>query len=339
MEKWTWGDPIPLSPEPQSEARGDLVRRYEAILLGLFATIVVVVTGIYALRQSRHEPRLARLQVALTDLANGEVGISLGDRGRDTIARIAAMIERTSRVMARDRRRLAAMKNLSAWQEAARRHAHEMSTPLTAARLELTKIEDLLEKNPPEGSPEVREAVGSVLHELDRLHHFTREFTSFARIPPPRLIPTDLRELALRFVQKYESAWENLEISLEDAGNEEPRPVAADTEMLRQVLVNLCENSSRAAGTRRVCVALRTAAVNGEVLLEVDDDGPGISDEVRDRLFEPYSTTRSVGEGMGLGLAICRKILLDHSGDLRLARSSSAGTCFRLVLPSRTIAG
>jgi C4-dicarboxylate-specific signal transduction histidine kinase len=70
------------------------------------------------------------------------------------------------------------------------------------------------------------------------------------------------------------------------------------------------------------------------VALEVADDGPGIPAAVLPRLFEPYATTRRVGEGMGLGLAISRKILLDHGGDLELARTSAAGSVFRLLLPS-----
>jgi len=65
----------------------------------------------------------------------------------------------------------------------------------------------------------------------------------------------------------------------------------------------------------------------------VADDGPGIPEEVRPRVFEPYVTTRQPGEGMGLGLAIAKKILLDHGGDLEVLASSAAGVTFRLSLP------
>ena len=68
-------------------------------------------------------------------------------------------------------------------------------------------------------------------------------------------------------------------------------------------------------------------------VLDVADDGPGVDEAVRGRLFEPYTTSRGIGEGMGLGLAISKKILLDHGGDLELVASSAAGTTFRLTLP------
>ncbi len=103
--------------------------------------------------------------------------------------------------------------------------------------------------------------------------------------------------------------------------------------MIRQVLANLCDNSSKALGERRGLVRFTVEARGPEARLLVSDDGPGIPPTVRERLFEPYTTTREVGEGMGLGLAISLKILLDHGGDLELLGSSARGTTFALSLP------
>ena len=86
-------------------------------------------------------------------------------------------------------------------------------------------------------------------------------------------------------------------------------------------------------------VTLSAGRDAGRAVIEVADDGPGVPPELRRRLFEPYVTTRPAGEGMGLGLAISRKILLDHGGDLELARSSAAGAAFRLLLPLAKDAG
>ena len=113
--------------------------------------------------------------------------------------------------------------------------------------------------------------------------------------------------------------------------------VSVDRDLIRRVLANLCSNSALAVGERGV-VTFRIRSDgddNGAVHLDVHDDGHGIDPSIRARLFEPYVTTRRVGEGMGLGLAISRKILLDHGGDLELLGSSpSFGTTFRLTLPA-----
>jgi len=102
-----------------------------------------------------------------------------------------------------------------------------------------------------------------------------------------------------------------------------------DRELLRQTLVNLCDNSAHAQART---VTFQVSRNGSGIYVDVGDDGPGIAPEIRGRVFEPYVTTRKVGEGMGLGLAISKKILLDHGGDLELVETSEAGTKFRITL-------
>ncbi|PYQ64802.1 MAG: hypothetical protein DMF53_06815 [Acidobacteria bacterium] len=311
--------------------RTGIRRRWEMILLAAVLAVLAVAGGLHLLRQGRLDARLERLRLALIALSDGQEDLEIGDRRRDVIGRIAGMIEDTSRAMARDRKRLSYLKNLSGWQETARRHAHEIRTPLTAARLELTRLERLLD------SEEPRQVARSVGEELERLGRFTQQFTSFARLPQPRPQVHDLGRVVEEFVTTFAAAWPDLDLRFETP--DQPLPAALDRDMLRQVLVNLCDNSSlaiRAAGEERGTVTLRAGeAGSGSVYLDVADDGPGIAPEIRSRVFEPYATTRRVGEGMGLGLAICKKILLDHGGDLELRSSSGAGTTFRLTFPRR----
>jgi nitrogen fixation/metabolism regulation signal transduction histidine kinase len=308
--------------------RERLVGRYEMFLLALLALSVALATGYLAVRHSAYRPRLTRVQEALGELAAGQTPVAIGDRRKDMLGRISRMIEETSREIARDRRRLRALRNLSHWQEAARRHAHEMRTPLSGARLTLDRLRGLGE----EGREEAFDALG---FELERLGRFTEEFASFARLRPPELKRENLGRLIHDFVETYAEAWQNLK--LEPGGNGEVE-VAIDRDMMRQVLANLCDNSSRALGDENGTVEMTVRRKAAEVHVELADDGPGIPEAVRDRLFEPYTTTRSVGEGMGLGLAISRKILLDHGGDLELLDSTSEGTTFRLTLPVQSTA-
>jgi two-component system nitrogen regulation sensor histidine kinase NtrY len=170
--------------------------------------------------------------------------------------------------------------------------------------------------------------------ELERLGKFTQQFTSFARLPQPRPAVHDLGQVVEEFVGTFGAAWPNLALRFEPP--EKPLPACLDRDMLRQVLVNLCDNSSlavRSSGEEGGTVTLSPGEAGGHVVLDVTDDGPGIPSEIRGRVFEPYVTTRQVGEGMGLGLAICKKILLDHDGDLEIRATSGAGTTFRLTFP------
>ncbi len=313
-----------------SHSRDALVKRYETILLVAFAVIVFSVAGISIARHLRLQPRLDRLKDALAALAAGSTDIEVGAAGRDVVGRIAAMIEQTSRVMARDRRRLAELSNLSSWQEAARRQAHEMRTPLTGARLEIERLRDLLKDQQLKHAAAVDDAAGGALQEIDRLGAFARRFTSFARLPKAQLEPVDLGAEAMIFLDSFGAAWSNLDFDLEAA---QGIAVALDREMMRQVLTNLCDNSSRSLGSSRGSVQLRVTSEGSQAVVFVSDNGPGVDQSIRDRLFEPYASTRAVGEGMGLGLAISKKIMLDFGGDLELYASSSKGTTMRLTLP------
>jgi signal transduction histidine kinase len=317
-------------------SRREIVRRYEVVLLGLVAGLFVLAGSGYAWRQARQQRRLGRLQEALADLAAGRTDVRVGGRRRrrDLIGRIGRMVEQTSRAMARDRRRLASLENLSAWQEAARRHAHEMRTPLAAARLELARVRDLAAAVGDEAARvELTRLQESVAQELDRLNAFTRHFTSFARLQRPALARRDLAALAGELVDLFASAWPELTLRVVPPG----APVVAlvDPELLRQVLVNLADNSALAMREhgRQGTLTLSFPALPEAVALDVADDGPGVPAELRGRLFEPYTTSRRIGEGMGLGLAIARKVLLDHGGDLELLESSAAGATFRLLFP------
>ncbi|HSN85513.1 MAG TPA: HAMP domain-containing sensor histidine kinase [Thermoanaerobaculia bacterium] len=308
--------------------RKEIVRRWEMIVIAAVGGVLAAAGGAHLLRQSRFDARLERLRIALVALSAGQEDLDLGERRRDTLGRIAAMIEETSRAMARDRKRLAYLKNLSVWQETARRHAHEMRTPLTAARLELARLQQLLEGD------EARQVAGSVGEELERLGRFTQQFTSFARLPDPHLAVHDLGRIVSEFVGTFAAAWPGLTLRFEPPA----RPLAAafDRDMLRQALVNLCDNSAlalRAFDGRRGTVTLRLSETARSICLDVADDGPGIPAETRSRVFEPYVTTRKIGEGMGLGLAISKKILLDHGGDLEILETSASGTTFRLTFP------
>ena len=205
-------------------------------------------------------------------------------------------------------------------QETARRHGHEIKGPLTAARLELERAADGLRRGAP--LEDVRAALESAVEELERGSRFVRDHASFAAIGAPVLRPLVLGKFIDEFCTTFADAWPNTELRFSGGEAE----VCADRDLLRQVLVNLCTNSARASdGNGSVTFAITRRG------LDVTDTGRGIPESLQPRIFDPYVTTRTAGEGMGLGLTISRKIMLDHGGDLTLVETSASGTTFRLT--------
>lgn len=226
--------------------------------------------------------------------------------------------------------RIQYLDRVSALQETARRHAHEIKGPLTAARLELERAGDVVRRGASEA--EIAAALESVGDELEQLSRFTRQNASFAAIGTPVLRRVSLRATVEEFCATFAHAWPDM--ALHVTGGD--AVVCADRDMVRQVLVNLCTNSHRAlAGSGSMTgsgsVTFAIARRGTEMALDVSDNGSGIPPSLRARVFDPYVTTRKMGEGMGLGLAISRKIMLDHGGDLQLLDTSPGGTTFRLT--------
>lgn len=229
---------------------------------------------------------------------------------------------------AQERERAAYRDRVTSLQETARRHAHEIKGPLTAARLEVERFADLARSGAPDD--ELALAQESVAEELDRLARFTRAFSSFGGLGRPVLRRESLGQMIEEFCSTFANAWPSIE--LKDGGGD--AIVCVDRDMLRQVLVNLCSNSARAVDegpARSGHVAFAIVKNGSRVMLDVRDDGGGIPPSLRARVFDPYVTTRRIGEGMGLGLSISRKLMLDHGGDLVLLETSEKGTVFRLV--------
>jgi len=316
-----------------SLSRAALARRHAMLLLAGAVGVAVGAGVLHTWRQGRRDRRLARLQGALRDLADGVAHVEVRDSGHDVIGEVARMVEQVSAVHASQRRRLRSLEDLSRWQEAARRHAHEMRTPLGAARLDLQGVQESL---PAVADPLLRERLAGGVRDVEsgllRLGEFAAAFAAFGRLPPPQLRDADLGVFVREFVGRFARAWPELELTAEAPDG--PCSARIDPDQLRQVLVNLCDNAAAAGpppGVARGSVRLELLAVSGGWTIDVADDGPGIMPEAKERLFQPYATFRA--GGTGLGLAISRKIALDHGGDLEHL-PSEAGATFRLSLPA-----
>jgi signal transduction histidine kinase len=291
--------------------RDAIMRRYEEMLLAAIVVLMTLTAATYVLLRRRDEQRLAQLRLAIVALSKGEAVPVPG--GGDLIGRVFTIVGETAQVVARDRRRLSELDHLASWQESARRIAHELRTPLTAARLEAERVQ-----------------ATSVLEELDVLASFTSQFTSFAALGPPALRSECLHRVVSDFVERFGDVWPGTRLLLTGYDRSS---VSIDREMIRRVLVNLTANSAL-AGARAVELQVGAGSV------DVIDDAGGIDASVVSRIFTPYVTTRTSGDGMGLGLAISKKILLDHGGDLELVETGPRGTRFRLTfaLPAATVA-
>ncbi len=189
-----------------------------------------------------------------------------------------------------------------AWKEVARRIAHEIKNPLTPISLNAERLRRLFKKGDRAG---VDKAVDSILEEVEVIKRLIDEFRKFARLPLPEKKLTDLNELIKSTLEPYDGKI-SLNFELEDIPQ-----IPVDRSLMREVLINLVKNSVEAGATE---VSVSTTSKNGKVFVVFKDNGPGIPEEVIEKLFSPYVSTKE--EGWGLGLSIVKKIVEDHGGKI-----------------------
>ena len=209
---------------------------------------------------------------------------------------------------------------------------HELSQPLAALRMFVAGTRKFLDKG------DTGTAVEN-LQEIDaiqlRMANLTQELKRFARPGESRIEKIDLRE-SIRTAEKivrprFEETGVNLKMDLPDDALE------AETAPLRveQILVNLLRNGADAAaseGDGRVLLVARL--LDDEIRLEISDNGPGIPEDLRERIFDPFFSTKTSSGGMGLGLAISMRLAEDLGGNLSVRADTPKGAVFELTLPA-----
>jgi len=205
--------------------------------------------------------------------------------------------------------------------------AHEVNNPLAVISYAAQLL--LREESLPPFEKELAERIDS---EVDRLRALTGSLLSFSRAKETVRRETDLNEVLRDVLRLVRFELNRHSIRIEESLAEIP-PIQADPNKLKQVLINLIMNASQAMSEGGT-LSVRTTLVAGEeVEAVVSDTGPGIPAEVRERIFEPFFSTKREGEGTGLGLYICRNIIVEHEGRLVVESDPGHGATFRVILP------
>ncbi len=226
-----------------------------------------------------------------------------------------------------------------AWREVARRIAHEIKNPLTPIQLSAERIN---RKYAGEVSDDValHQSTQTIINEVQHLKRMVSEFSNFAKIPESNPQISDLNQIIINVQHLFH---ENLpaRISLTTDLSESLPQLPLDSEQIRRVIINLVDNSissiekkgtlSRIFNQGKIIIRTRHVPDLNIICMEVEDNGTGIAPEISDQLFEPYSTTKE--HGTGLGLTIVSQTISDHNGFTRFRNLETGGVCFTIELP------
>jgi two-component system, NtrC family, nitrogen regulation sensor histidine kinase NtrY len=321
-----------------------------AISVGSFA-LALTLAGIFVARRTTR--RIDRLVAATRRVAEGDLESRVDVAGPDELGDLARAFDEMTAELRRSRAEIEYLEKIGAWQEIARRLAHEIKNPLTPIQLAVQQLHTKYGGEDPRFRAMLDDAHAIVTEEIAGLRRLVDAFSGFAKLPRVEPAPLDLalvvddvardfsggeperrdrapeRGAAERLGERREGE-PSRSCVLDVDPPKEPITVAGDRLLLRRALTNLVENAKQ-AGAKKIRIGWRDDGARAR--LTIDDDGPGVPADLRPRIFDPYVTTKP--HGTGLGLAIVKKTILEHGGEITLSATPSplGGARFEITLP------
>lgn len=225
------------------------------------------------------------------------------------------------------------LEKIASWQVIAKKLAHEIKNPLTPIKMMVSQLPSAYKGDDQKFATLLNNAQIIITEEVNRLRNLVDHFSNFAKLPLPVLKNTDIKPIVEEIVIMEQAAFPQHQINL--ICNLDEVYAYVDGEQIKQIVLNLVKNAAEANEKDHSSIQVIIKKSETELFLDIEDNGPGIPFDIQSKIFEAYFTTKHTGmsTGMGLGLAICQKIVIDHNGEIAL-KSRPGKTVFHITLPN-----
>ena len=305
-----------------------------SVFLNAFLNVYVLIIAaaiLIALLISRYTTRpLQLISNKMSSLKLGRINEKIYWSRNDEIGTLVTEYNRMIDELARSADLLAKSERESAWREMAKQVAHEIKNPLTPMKLSVQYLQKAWDEKSPDWDNRLRRFSQTIIEHIDTLSEIASEFSDFAKMPQKVEEKIDLSAKIMKSLDLF-SYIENIQFGFLPE-KDMPYYVLADKNQLIRVFTNLIQNSVQAIGQEQNgSIKITIEEEGNNYLIRVTDNGPGIPEEMMDKIFSPSFTTKS--SGMGLGLALVRSIIQEAEGDIVFESSPESGTIFSIRLP------
>lgn len=295
----------------------------------VFLLLIAGALGLFVTNSITHP--LARIGEKLKGLELGAQNEVLEWNTNDELGELIRQYNLMVRQLDESAQKLKQSEREGAWREMARQVAHEIKNPLTPMKLSIQHLLYVQRNDPEKAEALLPRVSNTLIEQIDSLSRIATEFSNFAQMPKAENQYFNLNELvqkAFDLFAQNQSENLNIELFLPEA----EYPVYADKEHLLRVLNNLITNAIQAMPEdRKGKISIRLSENDGILTLEIEDNGKGIPEETREKVFSPYFTTKS--SGTGLGLAISKNVIEAMAGKIYFQSTEGMGTSFFIKLP------
>ena len=301
-----------------------------AALTNIYVFLILISVVLALVISNRITEPLRFIRESLKNLKLDQANRAIEWESNDEIGELVDEYNRTLNELVQSAELLAKSERESAWREMAKQVAHEIKNPLTPMKLSI----QMLQRSKNDGAEDLHERIDKVtktlIEQIDTLSNIATEFSSFAQMPKSVVEEVNLVEILRNVTELHKNSGAAIQLNL---NNIETALVKADKEQLLRVFTNLIKNAIQAIDE----------ATNGEISVSINpnqqywnvsirDNGTGIPEELKDKIFVPNFTTKS--SGMGLGLAMVKNIIESVNGEISFTSESGNGTTFKVSLPS-----
>lgn len=313
----------------QSELRREIANFVVAIVNIYVLLIVLVLIAAIFLSNTITEP-LRIIQERLGTLRLGRQNEAIAWKGNDEIGALIAEYNRMVNALAESAEKLARSERETAWREMAKQVAHEIKNPLTPMKLSTQMLRRAWDDKAPGFEERLERFSRNLIEQIDALSHIATEFGNFAKMPRMVKEPVNMVEM-LESARDFHQGEGGVQIRLE-GDLDTPCKVLTDKEQMLRVFNNLIRNAVQAIPEgRQGQITLGIERQPGTCLISVRDNGSGIPDALKEKIFYPNFTTKNAG--MGLGLALVKNIVESSDGLVWFETQSDKGTSFFIRLP------
>jgi len=314
-----------------SEIRPTLIRVTTTILLISFLLLL----SIFIVYARRFRTRIGEVTAGFITWSEHDSSFRFHSRYSGELKLITLQFNAMADEVEANRQRSLYLEKIASWQIIARKLAHEIKNPLTPIQMMVSQLKRRYKGDDPAFAKILDEAQQIITEEVAGLRRMVDNFSEFARLPEPEPRLRDVVPLCRHVLELQRNVYEQHSFSF--VSKLTTSYCLIDEDLIRQVLINLIKNAAEACAGSATDIAVIVEENLSNVLIHVQDHGPGIPPELTARIFEAYFTTKHTGPspGMGLGLAVCQKIILDHGGRLSVV-SQPGETVFTIRLPRRT---
>lgn len=300
---------------------GALINLYVVLfLLSIFIAIIIsrlIAEPLQLIRSRLGDISLGKPNTPIAWDSNDEIGLLINEYNRMII-----QLEESAEKLARSERE-------SAWREMARQVAHEIKNPLTPMKLSAQHLQRTWKESPEEFDLRLQKFTQNLIEQIDTLSNIANEFSDFAKMPRPNVQKIDIYKIASQSVEFFKPATKSHIILQKKA---ESTLVLADKDQMIRVFNNLIKNAIQAIDAEEDgLIEISICREKEMIQVSIRDNGNGIDDDLKEKIFRPNFTTKT--SGMGLGLAMVKNIISSHGGNIWFESENQKGTTFFFTLP------